>query len=160
MELHPYLYFIIVSRYSNTVPTRGAVDNRSKAKYPPCLLSCVFQTTPSKTMHFSKSSLASVPLGLCYALSASAAPNLRRATAVNTTTCNGKTYVYEELAGYGFLPSNARDKEGDTLGGIGSSIAIDKNSWKKSGNSYTGTLYALPDRGWNVRGSQHVYRCT
>lgn len=101
-------------------------------------------------MYFSKTL---VPLALAYSLSATAAPNLRRASAVNTATCNGKTYVYEELAGYGCLPSNVRDKEGDTLGGIGSSIAIDKNSWKKSGNIYTGTLYALPDRGWNTNGT-------
>ena len=104
-------------------------------------------------MFFTKSSVISLPLALSYALYASAAPNVRRATAVNTTTCNGKTYVYEELAGYGFLPSNARDKYGDTLGGIGSSIAVDKSSWKKSGSSYTGTLYALPDRGWNTNGT-------
>lgn len=37
---------------------------------------------------------------------------------VKTTKCNGKQYVYEELAGYGCLPSNGRDKTGDTLGGI------------------------------------------
>jgi hypothetical protein len=39
-------------------------------------------------------------------------------------------------------------------GGIGSSIAIDHNSWRKLRNgSYTGTLYALPDRGWNTQGT-------
>ena len=70
-------------------------------------------------------------------------------TYVNQTTCNGETYTYEQLAGYGFIPSNARDKYGDTIGGIGSSIAIDKLSWKKLANgSYTGILWAIPDRGW------------
>ncbi|OQO07717.1 hypothetical protein B0A48_07414 [Cryoendolithus antarcticus] len=74
--------------------------------------------------------------------------------AVSTTTCNGQTYIYEELAGYGYLPSNARDNRGDTLGGIGSSIAFDKDSWKKLKNgSYTGTMWALPDRGWNTEGT-------
>jgi hypothetical protein len=77
----------------------------------------------------------------------------RRAAPVSSTTCNGKTYVYESLAGYGFTPSDARDKFGDTAGGIGSSAAIDPNSWKKSGNTYTGTLWALPDRGWNTEGT-------
>ena len=76
---------------------------------------------------------------------------------VNQTTCAGKTYTYESLAGYGFIPSNARDKFGDTIGGIGSSIAIDRKSWKKSTSKtttkYTGTLYALPDRGWNTQGT-------
>ena len=90
--------------------------------------------------------LAAVPLALASVVAA--APQSKRASAVNTRTCNGKTYVYEELAGYGFLPSNSRDKYGDTLGGIGSSAAIDKTSWKKNGAGYTGTLYALPDRGF------------
>lgn len=76
-----------------------------------------------------------------------------RASTVKTTQCNGKSYVYEELAGYGYIPSNARDKYGDTIGGIGSSIAMDSSSWQKNGDSYTGTLYALPDRGWNTEGT-------
>ncbi|THZ23385.1 outer membrane autotransporter, partial [Aureobasidium pullulans] len=84
-----------------------------------------------------------------------AAPSSKshKSSAVNTTTCGGQTYVYQELAGYGFVPGNARDKFGDTLGGIGSSIAIDKNTWKKKGQSYSGILWALPDRGWNTQGT-------
>ena len=76
-----------------------------------------------------------------------------RASDVASTTCNGKTYVYHELAGYGFTPSNARDKFGDTAGGIGSSAAIDIRTWQKKGDTYTGVLYALPDRGWNTEGT-------
>ncbi|THW41471.1 outer membrane autotransporter [Aureobasidium pullulans] len=84
-----------------------------------------------------------------------AAPSSKshKSSAVNTTTCGGQTYVYQELAGYGFVPGNARDKFGDTLGGIGSSIAIDKNTWKKKGQSCSGILWALPDRGWNTQGT-------
>lgn len=68
---------------------------------------------------------------------------------VNSTTCNGKTYVYEELAGYGFVVSDALDKFGDTLGGLGSAIYLDGKSWTKSANgTYKGTLWSLPDRGW------------
>lgn len=71
---------------------------------------------------------------------------------VNQTTCNGKNYIYQQLAGYGFIPSNARDEYGDTIGGIGSSIALDKTAWKKLKNgSYTGIVWALPDRGWYAR---------
>ncbi|KAI4173821.1 MAG: hypothetical protein LQ348_006474 [Seirophora lacunosa] len=73
---------------------------------------------------------------------------------VNQTTCNGKQYIYQQLAGYGFIPANARDSQGDTLGGFGSAIAIDQKSWRKLKNgTYTGTLYALPDRGWNTQGT-------
>jgi hypothetical protein len=68
---------------------------------------------------------------------------------VNQTTCNGKTYSYNALAGYGFVPSNARDMYGDTLGGLGSSLALDTKAWKKlEDGSYTGILWTLPDRGW------------
>ncbi|KAI1111481.1 esterase-like activity of phytase-domain-containing protein [Nemania sp. NC0429] len=78
----------------------------------------------------------------------------KHAAGVNSTTCNGVKYVYDELAGYGFVPSNARDKFGDTLGGIGSSLHIDQRAWKKHCNgSYTGILWGLPDRGWNTEGS-------
>lgn len=68
---------------------------------------------------------------------------------VNQTTCGGTTYQYTGLQGYGFIPSNATDKYGDTIGGIGSSIAIEKSSWRKTSHDvYSGTLYAIPDRGW------------
>lgn len=84
---------------------------------------------------------------------------VENASAVNTTTCNGKTYVYEELAGWGLLASDARDKFGDTIGGIGSSIALEKKSWKKKkgdNEAYEGIIYGLPDRGWNTQGKRHL----
>ncbi|KAL9102168.1 MAG: hypothetical protein Q9163_002642 [Psora crenata] len=75
-------------------------------------------------------------------------------TVVNQTKCNGKQFTYEQLAGYGFVPSDARDKYGDTLGGYGSSIALDRRSWLKTEDgSYTGVLWAIPDRGWNTQGT-------
>ncbi|EXJ92572.1 hypothetical protein A1O3_01124 [Capronia epimyces CBS 606.96] len=83
-----------------------------------------------------------------------ASPTQPAVTAVNTTTCNGQTFVYDALAGYGFTPSDARDKFGDTAGGIGSSAAIDLRSWKVDrAGVYSGILWALPDRGWNTEGT-------
>ena len=74
--------------------------------------------------------------------------------AINETKCDGKTFHYEQLAGYGFVPSTAKDKYGDSLGGYGSAAAIDRSSWKKvSHNIYTGILWAVPDRGWNTEGT-------
>ena len=72
----------------------------------------------------------------------SSAPSVSRVTSfVNQTTCNGEKYTYQQLAGYGFLPSDSRDKFGDTIGGIGSSIAIDESAWQKtSSGSYTGRI--------------------
>ncbi|SMR50780.1 unnamed protein product [Zymoseptoria tritici ST99CH_1E4] len=103
-------------------------------------------------MRFTKSFLATVPLSVLSFSQFSIAQS-NSTSAVNTTTCNGQTYVYEELAGYGFIPGNARDKFGDTIGGIGSSIAIDRLSWVKVGKTYKGLLYSLPDRGWNTEGT-------
>lgn len=77
---------------------------------------------------------------------------------VSQTECGGAKYTYDELAGYGFVASNFRDKFGDTLS-VGSSIALEKGSWKqktrrrRAGGTekyYTGTLWMLPDRGWFV----------
>lgn len=69
--------------------------------------------------------------------------------AVNATTCAAKTYTYHELAGYGLVASDAVDRFGDTLGGLGSAIHMDGAQWAKLDNgSYTGTLWSLPDRGW------------
>ena len=105
------------------------------------------------------------------ALLASATPpysDLRRRavaanqTVTNQTTCDQEQYTYQQLAGYGFVPSNARDKYGDTLGGYGSGIAIDRTSWVKTPNgSYTGLLWAVPDRGWYVadRADSRYVRC-
>ncbi|KAK0618783.1 putative secreted protein [Lasiodiplodia hormozganensis] len=87
------------------------------------------------------------------------APSNDATAAVNTTTCNGNTYTYRALAGYGSVSGSARDKFGDTLGGLGSSIAIEHGSWKRETNDsdgtelYTGILWALPDRGWNTNGT-------
>ena len=85
----------------------------------------------------------------------STTPVLPRAPAnqtyVTQTTCNGETYTYQQLAGYGFIPSNARDKYGDTIGGIGSAIALDHNAWRKTSDvNYQGIIWTLPDRGWYV----------
>ena len=53
--------------------------------------------------------------------------------------------------GFGQLPANAKEVTGDTLGGLGSAIALKPGSWQKLDNgSYTGTLYVHPDRGYNV----------
>ncbi|KAL3425824.1 hypothetical protein PVAG01_02615 [Phlyctema vagabunda] len=88
------------------------------------------------------------------AVTAVAQGSLGNSSFVNQTTCNGKTYTYQELAGYGALSGSARDEFGDTLGGLGSGLALDRSQWKKLDNgSYTGVLWALPDRGWNTEGT-------
>jgi hypothetical protein len=90
--------------------------------------------------------LAIVTSSLCSAASQTTTP----APPVFSTNCNGKPYIYNELAGYGFVPGNAVDKYGDTIS-IGSSISI--TDWTKKDGVYSGTLYGLPDRGWNTNGT-------
>src|SRR6185312_483240 len=66
----------------------------------------------------------------------------------------GSTFVNKGLVGVARVPSSARDKYGDTLGGFGSAMAIQPGSWKRSKNgTYTGILVAVPDRGWNTQGT-------
>jgi len=83
-------------------------------------------------------------------LVASANPHPRVEAAANTTTCAGARFVHHGLAGYGALPSDMRDKFGDTLS-TGSAISV--SGWKavKGGRSYKATVWALPDRGWQVQ---------
>jgi hypothetical protein len=103
--------------------------------------------------------LLSASFGLLTLSLVAAKPVAPSAALVSQTTCNGEEYTYEELAGYGFLPGDARDKNGDTIGGIGSAIALDKKSWKKKKGDkegYEGIIYGLPDRGWNTQGTQNT----
>ena len=67
-------------------------------------------------------------------------------------TLDGKTYANKGLVAVGRIPASQRDKFGETFGS-GSGMAIDTTSWKKDGDAYTGSLWLLPDRGYNVEGT-------
>jgi len=70
-----------------------------------------------------------------------------------SVTFGGQTFVNKGLVGVARVPSNAVDELGDTMS-IGSGMALDLTNWSSNGNgTYTGTLYLLPDRGWNTQGS-------
>lgn len=58
-----------------------------------------------------------------------------------------------ELVAVARLPSDARDSRNETLGGIGSGMALVPDSWAKSGSGYRARLAMLPDRGWNTEGT-------
>jgi hypothetical protein len=62
------------------------------------------------------------------------------------------TFVNKALVGVGRLPSDLRDKFGETFGS-GSAIAVDPRSWVRTPAGYQGTFYMLPDRGFNVTGT-------
>ncbi len=71
---------------------------------------------------------------------------------VSEVTLGGLTYRHHGLVGVGVLPADALDRRGDTLGSF-SSFKIDPATWRRlPDGSYAGTLYTLPDRGYNVAG--------
>lgn len=76
------------------------------------------------------------------------------ATAQQSVTFEGSTFINQGLVGVARVPSNARDQFGDTLGGFGSAMAMQLSTWHKNKDgSYGGTLLAVPDRGWNTQGT-------
>ncbi len=74
------------------------------------------------------------------------------ASAENSATVGGLTFVNKGLVGIGRIPANERDKFGETFGS-GSGMAVDQAAWSRDGASYKGTLYLLPDRGYNAVGT-------
>lgn len=76
-------------------------------------------------------------------------------SAYATTQC-GNSSSSANLSTSQSIASDARDKFGDTIGGLGSAIAFDKKSWKYKNGAYQGLVWGLPDRGWNTQGTQNT----
>ena len=73
-------------------------------------------------------------------------------TVSSTVSFGGQNFVNQGLVGVGVFATNVIDARGDTFGSF-SSFKVDHNTWRKNANgSYSGTLYTLPDRGYNVDG--------
>ena len=60
--------------------------------------------------------------------------------------------VNKGLVGVGRIPAGQRDKFGETFGS-GSGMAIDTSGWTHDAAGYKGSLWLLPDRGYNVAGT-------
>ncbi len=75
------------------------------------------------------------------------------AGAAETVTIGDLVFVNKALVGVGRLPSDLRDKFGETFGS-GSAIAVDAKSWVRTPAGYQGTFYMLPDRGHNTEGTR------
>ncbi|NYZ11421.1 autotransporter domain-containing protein [Azospirillum sp. RWY-5-1] len=71
---------------------------------------------------------------------------------VNSLTVSGGTLVNQGLVGVGRISASQRDKFGETFGSM-SGLAFDAKAWRRNGDSYTGVLFSLPDRGYNVVGT-------
>ena len=73
-------------------------------------------------------------------------------TVSSSVSFGGQSFVNKGLVGVGVFATNVIDGRGDTFGSF-SSFKVDHNTWRKNANgSYSGTLYSLPDRGYNVAG--------
>src|SRR5690348_1372761 len=72
--------------------------------------------------------------------------------AESTLRVGGFTLLNKGLVAVGRIPADLRDKFGETFGS-GSGMAVDVKSWKRDGAAYSGTVYLLPDRGYNVTGT-------
>jgi hypothetical protein len=60
--------------------------------------------------------------------------------------------VSHGLVGVASLPGNVRDKFGETTIAA-SGLAVDRASWRREGDTLSGMIWMLPDRGWNVEGT-------
>ncbi len=70
-----------------------------------------------------------------------------------SVTLNEQTFVNQGLVGVGRMPANLKDKFGETFGSF-SAFAFQPGSWQRRANgSYSGTLFAQPDRGYNLVGT-------
>ena len=75
------------------------------------------------------------------------------AFADNSVTVNGVTLVNKGRVAVGRIPANQRDKFGETFGS-GSGMSVDTKSWTRDADgSYQGSLWLLPDRGYNAVGT-------
>lgn len=85
------------------------------------------------------------------ATSSAAAASSTSSDAVNTVTVDGQTYVNHGLVAFGRIPHDSYDSYGESLGGLGSAIALESFRSGSKG-SYTGTIRLQPDRGHNSGG--------
>ncbi|MCO6414731.1 esterase-like activity of phytase family protein [Siccirubricoccus sp. KC 17139] len=85
-------------------------------------------------------------------LAAASLSLLAGAAAAQPVVIGSATFENQGLVGVGRAPATARDLFGDTLS-FGSGLVMDLSTWRRNGDSYSGVLFGLPDRGWNTQGS-------
>ena len=89
-----------------------------------------------------------VSLGVALALFTTLTPAL----ADSSATVGSVSFVNKGLVGVGRIPAGQKDKFGETFGS-GSGMSIDAAGWTHGADGYKGSLWLLPDRGYNVVGT-------
>ena len=77
------------------------------------------------------------------------APAVQAQASINV---NGTQLQWQGLVGVGRMPANQRDAFGETFGSV-SGLFANASTWQRSGNTYTGSFIAAPDRGHNIAGT-------
>jgi hypothetical protein len=77
---------------------------------------------------------------------------LATAAGQQAVTIGRDTYVNHGLVAVGRIPASLRDQYGETFGS-GSGLAVDAASWSRSADGLAGTIFLLPDRGYNLGGT-------
>ncbi len=90
---------------------------------------------------------------LALAFLLAAAPALPAQTPLPPATLNGQSLVNHGLVGVGRMPASLKDRFGETFGSF-SAFTFQPGTWQRQPDgSYTGTLLAQPDRGYNAVGT-------
>jgi hypothetical protein len=88
-----------------------------------------------------------------FTISLLAACSLEAQTAPATVYVGGRPYVNHGLVGVGRMSHSLKDKFGETFGSF-SAFAFQPGSWRRNADgTYSGTLFAQPDRGYNAVGT-------
>jgi len=78
-----------------------------------------------------------------------------RSQPVSTVSLGGSLFVNHGLVGVGRLPASTKDKFGETFGSF-SAFTFQPATWsRKPDGSFGGTLFAQPDRGYNVNATSN-----
>ena len=82
-------------------------------------------------------------------------PDVATSPPPTSVTVNGRGFVNHGLVAVGRVDATLRDFRGESLSGF-SGMAVDPRAWRRRADgSYSGTLFALPDRGPNDVGTIH-----
>ncbi|WVQ86108.1 hypothetical protein IAT38_008276 [Cryptococcus sp. DSM 104549] len=143
---------------ATTIATSGSANATSFVSTSAASTSAVSTSAAANATTIAPSTSAnstSLPISVS-TTSTSAAPNATSTTVSpspnpayqTNVTFAGKTYINKGLVGFGAIPGDAVDSFGETIGGIGSAIAL--QSFERDGDSYKGVFAAQPDRGHNT----------
>lgn len=114
---------------------------------------CRLKMAACTRMRSFPASVRFTPLATAFSLGALLAFQPLSARTGEPVTLGNQTFLNHGLVGVGRIPSNLKDKYGETFGSF-SAFTFKPGTWQKNSvGSYSGTLFAQPDRGYNLVGT-------